>query len=427
MDYILFLIGLWNLYKNNYKWLFAIIIILGSTYLQLPLTEEQKLMFGPAHNVADTGMLLLLLFAAKILIKKQVISINSRINTSIFLFLLFVILNGLLDIIFGISIGDVIKYIRNWTFLILAFVPFFITRKEVDGTFKIIFWCTFGISIALIIQHIIGAAWIGGGTSSGYYSNGVLIVRAAKPASYAIPCFILAFINYFNLSKFWRIATCLAFMIPIILCAKMSYFTTIALCLAVYYLIKSRFDLIKITKYALISIVGFSVLFAASPGFRQRLSDTMEQGRTINDAHQEEGNFTYRINHFAERFDYVTSDPIRAIRGMGYIQEKHFNIDLFKLGQRDTWGGKAQLDTGDIAWSIFIIRLGLLGILIYIIMYGKFLQYFYARHKLDNINLFWFSYMLVAIGFMSFGNTIVAMGEFFLLPMLYIKSKTKNN
>jgi hypothetical protein len=168
------------------------------------------------------------------------------------------------------------------------------------------------------------------------------------------------------------------------------------------------------------------VVFAAFPVFYQRFQDTLNQSGVTSER-QQEGNFSYRINHFSERLDYVLDDPVRSMRGLGYVQERNYHGFRFKYGQTNILGGKAMLDTGDIAWSLLILRLGLLGICVYLVMYSKCLRELWRDHDRDRLVTVYFAYALVALVFMSFGNTLVAQSEFFVIPLMLINADYENS
>jgi hypothetical protein len=416
MDYLLLLIGLVMMYKRRMSWLFAIIILLASSYLQLPLKTEMQLMVGPAHNVADTGLLLYLLFFLREVFYKG-IYLRNPLQKTIALFIIFLLINGFYDIINGVSVGDVIRYLKNWAFLSIVFISVDMTRDDVLGTVKIIFWITFGLCLLIVIQHIAGMVWLGNAIV--YVSDGIVYSRGVKPPSYAIICGTIAILNILGLSRTTQMVTSFVFMLSVLLNMKMSYFATIAIILSVYFLLDKGIYIAKVIRYVITGFVCFAVVFTVFPVFHQRFDETVQQsGIIFSDEHNKEGNFSYRIEHFAERFEYVTENPVRAIRGLGYVQERNFHQNIFKLGQESHLGEKAQLDTGDIAWSILIIRLGIAGILCFTYFYFKCMGALYRRRKESNVDMLFFSYMFTSFFVMSFGNTLIANSEFYILPLL---------
>lgn len=421
MDFLLLIAGWIMMYNRNYVWLFAIIIVLCSTYLQLPLDHETsvRLMIGPEHNVADTGLLLYFTFFFTEITHKG-INLRHPMANPVCLFFLFLLLNGMWDILTGVAFGDVVRYLRNWALLTVVFIPYKFHIQEIKDTIRIIFWITFALSVVLSLQYMVGAAWLGRVTAYGEY------VRGAKPPSTAIICFCLALLNVFHLRSKVRVLTCLVLAMPVIFCMKMSYFATICLTLLVCYRLMSSNNLQKIVKYGIGALIGVIVLFSAFPVFYDRFQDTINQS-DMTSQQKKEGNFIYRINHFEERLEYVLEEPSRSLRGLGYIQERNFKERPFKYGQENILGHKAMLDTGDIAWSILILRLGFVGIIMYLLMYAKCLRCLWNDRYQDSTTMTYFAYTLVALVFMSLGNTLIADSEFFLIPLLLISTQYENS
>lgn len=401
------------IYRKNYPWLFVIIIILASTYLQLPLKVENQMMLGPEHNVADTGLLLYLIFWFNEVIKNGFFITHSMTKVvSIFLF--FLLLNGFYDIIEGVAFGDVVSYLKTWAYLSIVYTKNQINLDDIKKIVNILFWITFVVSLVLILQYLVGAAWIG------YTTHYTIYTRGAKPPSFAVICCCLAFANVFKFSEKVRIITTIGFFTPILFSMKMSYFTTISMILISYYLLKQQMYIEKLFKYLVVCIVGAAVLFTAFPVFYQRFQETVRQTGLSSSSRKEEGNFSYRIDHFAERLNYVLQKPVRSVRGVGYVQERNFHERPFKLGQTNLLGRKAMLDTGDIAWSLLILRLGLVGLMLYFIVYGRCLHILWQERNSDEIISVFFSYLLISLVFMSFGNTLIANSDFFIIPLLII-------
>ena len=416
MDLLLFFIGLIMLYKGKLPWMFAIIILLASTYLQIPFTQEQLLKFGPEHNVRDVGLALYLCFLIREFFTKGIYLDHSRLQKAVIFLGVFLFLSGIHDIFNNVLIGDVIRYLKSWAYLTIVFMKPNFTYSDLIKTIKIIFWITFAFCLILTLQQILGFVWIGKPIS--YISNGITHDRGVKPPSYAIICSAIAIFNIFGYNYKIRTLTSLIFILPIILTLKMTYFSTVVLILILYYITKNKTDLTRILKISILGGFAVMIIFVVSPTFQNRFCEMLEQTQTVSSKNQKEGTFTYRINHFQERFDYVIDEPTRALRGIGYVQERNFHKNIFKLGQPNNWGELAQLDTGDIAWSILIVRLGLIGIFFYLIFYLVLCKSFWESKNLEIINLLWLIYLLTSLFIMSLGNTIITDSEFFIIPLL---------
>lgn len=382
-----------------------------------------QMKIGPEHNVADSGLLLYLVFWC-VSVARNGFYTGHVMARVVSVFMLFLLLNGVIDVFNGVLVGDVIRYLRDWAYLTIVFVKPPLQMREINKLLKILFWITVCISIVLILQYIVGETWIGYSTT--YTSGSELYSRGAKPPSFAIVFFCISFLNVFDFKLKTRIITSIALFMPVVLSMKMSYFVTIFLILCSCYFFKNNG--LKIVQSMILIGLCVILLFAVFPVFYLRLQSTLNQSELFyNSNNKEEGNFSYRIDHFSERLNYVLHDPVRCIRGLGYVQERNFHDTPFELGQTNINGQKAMLDTGDIAWSILILRLGLLGILIYLVMYVHILDYFWKFKLYNRIIYVYFFYLLISLVFMSFGNTIIASGDYFIIPLLISSLKYENS
>lgn len=164
-------------------------------------------------------------------------------------------------------------------------------------------------------------------------------------------------------------------------------------------------------------LICVSAVLYTSASFSERLTSVVAE---TGDISQEEnsGNFSYRILHAQERWKYIKKDPIMLTRGFGYLHEKNLKKQIFIFGVYQN-GQQQQLDTGDIVWTLFFIRLGLLGIFLYIHMYiSIFKQYYKKRDR--KICLLFASMMISYLVFTSLGNCIISYSYFFVYPILFL-------
>lgn len=95
----------------------------------------------------------------------------------------------------------------------------------------------------------------------------------------------------------------------------------------------------------------------------------------------EDSSMLFRMAHFFERYMETTETTIGTLFGLGFMAEdsqyteNHFN---FIIGLSDVQNeGTIQVETSDIAWSIFIIRYGILGTFIYLLLYGYIMSHYW--------------------------------------------------
>ena len=136
MDIVLFLIGITCLFRYNQTWVLSIIFILCSTYLQLNIEDPlfNNVLF--VHNVNDLGVILYVLFFFKILFTRGA-KFTGFLQNAVTVFLLFLILNGIYDILFnGTSAIDVVKFLRGRLLLTVVYIVPRLYVDEVKGSFR---------------------------------------------------------------------------------------------------------------------------------------------------------------------------------------------------------------------------------------------------------------------------------------------------
>jgi len=139
--------------------------------------------------------------------------------------------------------------------------------------------------------------------------------------------------------------------------------------------------------------------------------------------------FTFRIAHLLERNQYILDHPKSMLFGVGLMTEDSKLTDKmfdFHIGLiEETLGGKiAQLDTGDISYSILFMRYGYLGALLNLSLYIFLMGYFY-KNRQDSVELFSFVYFVVVI-IISFFSHILILPVTFLLPLITYSVVKKN-
>lgn len=410
---VLFILGLIFLLTRKYASLLTVIMILSTTFLQLQI-KDGPLFTIPGFNTHDFGILLYLLFFINIAIRYGC-KFSGKIQRAVTLFLVFLLLNGIFDIFYyGTSVTDVIKYLKNWIMLTIVYIYPYIKTDYVIKSLKHIYTITLimsiFITICMVLRLDLGILW---------FSE----ERGIKPPPDCMWFTTLAFFNLWGKNKTRSILESFIFIIPVVLSLKMTYAVTIVLVLGFFIIMNKTTTTSTKTALAILMFIGVTAVLYTSASFSERLTNLVAETEDIS---QEEnsGNFSYRILHAQERWEYIKKDPIMLTRGFGYLHEKNLKRQIFMLGVYQN-GQQQQLDTGDIVWSLFFIRLGLLGIFFYIYMYiSIFKQYYKKRDR--KICLLFASMMISYLFFTSLGNCIISYSYFFVYPILFL-NLTNNN
>ena len=119
----------------------------------------------------------------------------------------------------------------------------------------------------------------------------------------------------------------------------------------------------------------------------------------------EDSSLLFRMAHFFERYMEVTETTIGTLWGLGFMAEdsrytdNHFN---FIIGLPNVQNeGTIQVDTSDIAWSIFIIRYGILGTFIYLLLYGYTILYYWRIKNNFSASVVLSLFLVLGISFTS--------------------------
>ena len=107
---------------------------------------------------------------------------------------------------------------------------------------------------------------------------------------------------------------------------------------------------------------------------------------------------------------------------------QHLRLEYCIVGlENEETGFVDQVNTGDIAWSIFVVRFGIIGTIIFLVYYFGLMRFFDKRSN-DNIAKSAFSTM-IGIFITSLTGTVILKLEFiaiFLFAYILIE-KTKIN
>jgi len=134
----------------------------------------------------------------------------------------------------------------------------------------------------------------------------------------------------------------------------------------------------------------------------------------------EEGTFTFRILHLLERNQYLLDHPKAMVLGAGLIPENSKLVNKmfdFKIGLiEELTGAPTQIETGDISYSILLLRFGYVGTFLYLLLFVYLMIFFYKKRE-NRYALFSFLYLILTIGD-SFFSINLLHPITFLLPLI---------
>ncbi|MCS2894186.1 hypothetical protein [Parabacteroides faecis] len=340
------------------------------------------------------------------------------------------IIIGVNKFVYGIGWGDILKTSRNY-FFVLAYYPLRrVNKEEVDHLLKILLYIVLLQSVLFAIQAFTGKAILSGAEDK---SGGDLIHRF-----YNSPRMLYFFIFYTifvqPLGKKYSIIAGVILVITSFLPLHRSLTIMVILTLSFGYVLNvgnlKRF--IRYLPYVFLIVVPLGAVLFAQIGSRtvadlQMVQEgdfaSMEDSDEIESFEMDsESTFTFRIAHFMERYLYARSNKLNEFFGLGLMSEEspYTNNNLnFVIGLvDDKTGGVVQLESGDIAWSNFVVRYGYVGTLAYLIFYLGLAFFFFVNRK-DKLALSLLLYMLLVLGTSLTSDTLFQVSRNVFVLMLF--------
>lgn len=332
---------------------------------------------------------------------------KNKLTLFIGIFLGFILFECLLSrFYYHIDWESIFRTGRQSLFVLVYFLFRRLEKKEIWQLTKILLIILSVQSVLFIAQSITGIGLLT--ESEGPVSNGWFYRFYNVPILMYILVFFAVFANPFTGRT--RIFTTLLPILVMFAPMHRSLIGVFVIVLMVGFLLIHGW--LKSTKNILIafSVISIIILILGIRLSSRGASDIerVTEGEFMDtDNLQLEGDASllFRIGHFTERYLETTETPIGTLLGLGFMSEdskyteNHFN---FIIGLSNTEkGGIAQVDTSDIAWSIFIIRYGILGTFVYLLLYGYIVRYYWKIKDHFSISMVLSLILVIGISFTS--------------------------
>lgn len=292
--------------------------------------------------------------------------------------------------ILGIGWGEIIRTSRYFFLILSYFVLRRCTRTEIDFVLKVLLVIVFFQCILFILQAFTGIALLTGAEDSN--KSGQLITRFYNlPKMIYFLLFYIIFAKPIKGSLWYVISGVMLVTIFLPMHRSMSMVVILALLLGVFLNMKNIKQLIRYIPYFLIVFIPLTVVFLAQMSSKT-LADlqSVQKGEFIEVEDVEldsESTFLFRMAHFYERFQFAQDKPLYRYFGFGLMTEdaaytsKKFDF-VIGLDNEET-GAVSQLDTSDISWSLFVVRYGFVGTLVYLSIFFILCYHFFKHRKID--------------------------------------------
>lgn len=425
MDLLLVIIASYFIIsKTKLEWALVIILALGTSLFQANKFFENSYLIP---NMYDGALALSILLFARFYSRKiKNTESYNQIKKTLFAFLAFVLITFIIDIVMNsISISSILKTSRHWIIMLLMFLtipklPAETLYKALNITLKI----TLVISVIIVVEHLAETSYF---TKVEYDIFGKK--RGALPSTFAMFYALLVYTDYFKLSKVKKYTYLIILVASLLVSSTRSIALGILLAfiICIYFQSKDKFS--SMFKIVLFAIAVYAISFAL-PTLNKRFTEAIaEVTATQKGSKDIEGNMTFRLYILAERYEYLKNNPIHYLFGIGNVVENDFK-DVFNIGLYNEDSEIIQLDTGDISWPLILLRLGMLGLLIYLIWSFKFISII-SKYKKDPLALSTMAYIITTIFIVSFASSNFARGTFWMMPTICLwliiqRSQEKN-
>ena len=165
-----------------------------------------------------------------------------------------------------------------------------------------------------------------------------------------------------------------------------THILTIALVASLYILLRQARGK-RAIYIAVLLIIGYGVssIDVVSNRLEKGITDfsnTFTTGKSLVTTDTGENTFAFRMAHLFERINYIAQTPGGYIFGIGLLAEDTPQAKQlrFEVGSHNHRTGEiAQINTSDIAWSLLILHLGLVGTVLYILVLIQLVKLFYQH------------------------------------------------
>lgn len=390
-------------------------LILGNNYLGIGAFFKQNNLniFDPKDLGIILMVLILLVTIASSKYKKMPKMYKvKKVNTYIVFFIFYLIFIIFVDILTnGIDMWSVLRTSRHWLML-LVFIPLMrIPVDQLEKTIKGLYYITLILSIIIVVEFLTGTNYFTEEAYERYVVNHT-ITRGTLPSTYALFYVLMVAMGYGEHKKIIKYSIIALLTFSLLLSATKSIAIGLFLGFVILVYLKSKSFVAATGRIILVTILALSVV-ALLPDLRYRLIEGKTSFGSADD-----GSSTYRMLLAEERFNYIAQDPVTLLFGLGNVTEDNYHGN-FQVGLKTEDGGIMQLDTGDIAWALTFIRLGLLGTLLWV---GISLMFVWgaSRRKYEQYAIPLISFLLLNLLILSTAGTTCYQGVYWVVPLICI-------
>jgi len=414
------------LYIRGYKIsaLFLFFFFLTSGFNLIPEKMTQLLFFSKGMDYAI--ITLFGIVAIDAIYIKGYLKRDRLIDLSLLFYIFLVACIFYSRFVIGVDWFEISRTIR-YQFLWVAYLVFRnLSKEQLRNLLKYLFFVTVICSVLYLFQIILNQSILNETAKSS-----VELFRIKIPRFYNQPDMLHFFVFmaiYYNPFKGIVKYLTTAILVIALLAAFHrsligSFFVTVALG---YVLQLPRLQKVKVLSITAVLLV-FLIVFA---GYKfvhsrtyidvQRVVSGNIEDTEIDIEDLQASTFTFRILHLMERNQYLLNNPRAMLVGAGLMTEDDkmtYSLFNFDVGLLDELTGETtQLDTGDISYSVLLLRYGYVGTLLNMVLFIYLIVSFYKKRE-NKYAFFSFLYFVMSIG-TSFFSANFTLPITFVLPLI---------
>lgn len=344
-------------------------------------------------------------------------------------YLVFLVLVLLVSVfIFSYPKGKTIQSARVffWPVFLLFFM--LIDRAVLERFIKALYPIVTVLALVYLSQPFHGKAIIN--PSSEYfnpYLGSTDVKRYLSTPDFLIFFLLLTYVRFFSckeLSVGARFKQIIVFFL--LVSVQVVSFTRSAIMgtgIAILYVSKRVVNSLFLTLFLACMAGGLAIAYTTSSLVEERVNESLKDiSATLNGSYeslraQKDGNLSFRMAHLHERLTYIANDIRRWPVGIGFVHEDSAvaqNLG-FRIGLKNFFTGRAiQVDTGDIAWSVVVIKTGLLGLALLIVF--LLMTFFSVGAKADPYAVVYRGGLAYFVVTSFFSNSLVSPNQ--MLPLM---------
>ena len=424
LSLITFFLIIYFYYVN--KKVYAIVLLLILANNMVDYVDFAQSFGNFTFQLKDLALVALIAIIIKKFSVNKFLTKIKRQNIYFFAFIVFLILDILYSYFFlNIQLFDIFSSIRTWFFLLIILIYDDLSENDIHKIFTLLVFVTIINSLTYYLQ-----LWGINLYALDYKAEYSTVLRYGNISPF-IYISILYVVVTKRIKNHYKLLFFLIVFPTIVISLIRSTMFSIALIFLIYLFITKK------KKYIIlfISILFAAVLFIISINpilverFIEGFGDLAYLFNTSPRNWQPVDNFSFRLALLMERLMYVVSDIPKILFGVGFIHENNIK-QLFFIGLKHPITGiTAQIETPDISWAITVLRYGIVGTILLLMSFIKYLKFF-SKYLKTEFGIIGFLFIILSL-LSSFITNQYAYGIYWMIPLLLINylsiDKTRKN